>query len=137
MGTVARKEHTLSRDDGIVAHVGHAKYRLAPDRADPYSRAMTATIGRLFELVLGPTVQTDTEIAQLLGVDRVALEARLVDLTKRGILRGPFEGGDTPRWKSWFPTLQATTQALERSGLHATSSVSLRRAWWHGMWANE
>ena len=97
----------------------------------------TATIGRLFELVLGPTVQTDAEIAQLLGVDPVALEARLVDLTRRGILRGPFQGGATPRWKSWFPTLQATTEALERSGLRANSSVSLRRAWWNGMWAHE
>ena len=97
----------------------------------------TATIGRLFELVLGPTVQTDAEIAQLLGVDLVALEARLVDLTKRGILRGPFEDSQTTRWKSWFPTLQATTEALERSGIRATSSVSLKRAWWNGMWANQ
>jgi hypothetical protein len=97
----------------------------------------TATIGRLFELVLGPTVQTDAEIAQLLGVDPMALQARLVDLTRRGILRGPFDGGQTTRWKSWFPTLQTTTEALERSGLRATSSVSLRRAWWNGMWANE
>ena len=96
-----------------------------------------ATIGRLFELILGPTVQTDAEIAQLLGVDLTALQARLVDLKRRGILRGPFEDGQATRWKSWFPTLQATTEALERSGLRATSSVSLRRAWWTGMWANE
>jgi hypothetical protein len=130
--------HGQVRGRRHLTHVRHAKYRLAPDSTHPYSRAtMTATIGRLFELVLGPTVQTDAEIAQLLGVDLKALQARLVDLTKRGILRGPFEDGPTTRWKSWFPMLQATTEALERSGLRATSSVSLPRAWWNGMWAKE
>ena len=98
---------------------------------------MTATIGRLFELLLGPTVHTDAEIARLLGVDLIVLQARLVDLRKRGILSGPFEDGQATRWKSWFPTLQANTEALKRSGLRATSSVSLRRAWWNAMWANE
>ena len=121
------------------AHARHAKYRLVPDGIDPYSRTITmeSTIGRLFKLLMDPTVHTDSEMAQLLGVDLVALEARLVDLRKRGILRGPFEDGQANRWKSWFPTLQTTTEALERSGLRATSSVPLRRAWWNGMWANE
>jgi hypothetical protein len=62
------------------------------------------------------------------------LQTRLVDLRKRGILRVPSEDGHT---KSWFPTLLATTQALERSGLSATSSLSTRRGWWNDMWANE
>jgi hypothetical protein len=118
-------------------HVRHAKNRLAIDGIDSYSGAMLkSTIGRLFELLLGPTVHTDSEMAQLLGVDLMVLQARLVDLRKRGILSGPFEGQATT-WKSWFPTVKATTEALERSGLQSTHSIPLGRAWWNGMWANE
>lgn len=98
---------------------------------------MKSSIGRLFELLMGPTAHTDSEIAQLLGVNVVALRARLVDLKKRGILMGPFEEGQTTTWKSWFPTLLATTEASERSGLPATRPVLLLRTWWDGMWANE
>jgi hypothetical protein len=98
---------------------------------------VTSSIGRLFELLMGPTVHTDSEMAQLLGVDLMVLQARLVDLRKRGILSGPAEDGQTPTWKSWFPTLLATTEALERSGLHARSPVPSWRSWWNGMWANE
>ena len=97
---------------------------------------LKSTIGGLFELLMGPTVPTDSEIAQLLGVDPMVLQARLIDLRKRGILSGPFEGQATT-WKSWFPTVKATTEALERSGMLATHTVPLRRAWWNGMWANE
>jgi hypothetical protein len=121
-------------DHRFVVHVRHAKYRLVRNVIDSYIRAMTtSTIGRLFELLMGPAVHSDAEMAQLLGVDLAVLQTRLVDLRKRGILRVPREDGQT---KSWFPTLQATTQALERSGLRATSSVSTRRGWWNDMWAS-
>jgi hypothetical protein len=98
---------------------------------------MKPTIGRLLELLVGPTVHGESEIAQLLGVDGVVLRARLVDLKKRGILLGPYEDGPTTTWKSWFPSVQATTDASERSGLRASSAVPLRRAWWHDMWTTE
>jgi hypothetical protein len=119
-------------------HARHAKYRLARDVIESYSRGMMKpTIGRLFELLMGPAVHTELEIAQLLGLDLMVLRARLVDLGKRGILRGPFEGEHAVTWKSWFPTLNATADASERSGLRAASAVPLRRAWWDDMWANE
>jgi hypothetical protein len=118
-------------------HARHVKYRLAQDSIDSYSRAMTKpTIGRLFQLLLGPTAHSDSEIARLLGIDLTVLHARLVDLKRRGILRGPFENEPTS-WKSWFPSVLATTDASERSGLRATRPVPLRRAWWDGMWAND
>ena len=94
-----------------------------------------STVGHLFELLMGPEVHTDAQIALLLDVDPMVLQARLGDLRRRGILSGPFEG-DQRTWKSWFPTLQATTEATERSGLPASTSVPLRRAWWNAMWAN-
>ena len=94
-------------------------------------------MSRLFELLAGPRVHAESEIAQLLDLDRVVLRARLVDLRARGILTGPFEDGQTTTWKSWFPSVQATTNASERSGLRATSHIPLRRAWWNEMWANE
>ena len=96
---------------------------------------MKSTIGRLFELLMGPTVHSESEMAQLLGVDLMVLRARLVDLKRRGILRGPFEDGSTTIWRSWFSTLLSTTEASERSGLHATGPVPMRRAWWNDMWA--
>jgi hypothetical protein len=121
----------------LIVHLRHAKYRLARDVIDSYSRGMMKpTIGRLFELLMGPAVHTELEIAQLLGLDLMVLQARFVDLRKRGILRGPLEGEHATTWKSWFPTLIETTDALERSGLRAASAVPLRRAWWDGMWAN-
>jgi hypothetical protein len=98
---------------------------------------MKSTIGRLFELMFEPTVHTDSELATLLGIDLVALRERLVDLRKRGILRGPFEDGHAATWKSWFLTAGDTEQALERSGLHAKSSIVTRQSWWNGMWATE
>jgi hypothetical protein len=119
-----------------IAHAGHAKYRLARVRIDSYSRAMMkSTIGRLFELLMGPTVHTESEMAQLLGVDLMALRPRLVDLKRRGVLQGPFGEGPAVTWKSWFPTLLTTTQASERSGLDTTNKVPLLRAWWNDMWA--
>jgi hypothetical protein len=95
------------------------------------------TIGSLFELLMGPEVHAEPHMAQLLGVDLVVLHARLVDLRARGILMGPSEDGPTATWKSWFPSVLATTQASERSGLRSTSPIPLRRAWWNGMWANQ
>lgn len=86
---------------------------------------------------MGPTVHPESEIAQLLGIDLPVLRARLVDLRARGILTGPYEDGPATTWKSWFPSVLATTEGSERSGLPATSAVPLRRAWWNGMWANE
>lgn len=96
---------------------------------------MKSTIGRLFELLMGPVVHSESEMAQVLGVDLMALRARLVDLKRRGILQGPLGHGSTATWKSWFPTLLATTLASERSGLDTTRTVPLRRAWWNDMWA--
>jgi hypothetical protein len=119
-----------------IAHARHAKYRLARAGIDSYSRAMMkSTIGRLFELLMGPVVHSESEMAQVLGVDLMALRARLVDLKRRGILQGPLGHGSTATWKSWFPTLLATTLASERSGLDTTRTVPLRRAWWNDMWA--
>jgi len=123
-----------------VTHAQHAKYRLAHETIDSYSHAVAMTkptIGRLFELLTEPTVHTDSEIARLLDIDLVLLRARLVDLKSRGILTGPFEDGPRTTWRSWYPTLLATTAALERSGLRATRPVPLRRSWWDGMWADE
>jgi hypothetical protein len=100
--------------------------------------AMTkATIGRLFQLLVGPEVHGESDIAQLLGLDVEVLRGRLVDLKGRGILLGPYETGQVTTWKSWFPSVLATTEASERSGLRATSPVPLPREWWAGMWANE
>jgi hypothetical protein len=93
------------------------------------------TIAGLFELLVGPKVHSESEMAHLLDLDVVVLRARLVDLKARGILSGPFEDGQTTTWKSWFPTLPTATQALERSGLGVASPVPLRRAWWNAMWA--
>jgi hypothetical protein len=105
---------------------------------DPYMQAMRkATIRRLFELLVGPEVHAESEIAQLLGLHPLVLRARLVDLKARGILTGPFEDGPTMTWKSWFPSVMASIDASERSGLRATSGIPLRRAWWNDMWANE
>ena len=97
---------------------------------------MKSTIGRLFELLMGPTVHTESEMAHLLKVDLMVLRARLVDLKRRGVLQGPFGDGSAVTWKSWFPTLLGTTQASERSGLDSTKTVPLRRAWWNEMWAS-
>lgn len=83
---------------------------------------MKRTMATLFELLMGPTVRTDAEIGELLGLDLAVLQARLVDLRARGIQIGPFEHGH--RWKSWFPTIRATTEASERSGLRATPADS-------------
>ena len=119
-------------------HARHAKYRLVSVSPGAYICAMKEpTIGRLFELLVGPTLLGESEIAQQLGLDGLVLRARLVDLRKRGILLGPYEDGPTTTWKSWFPSLRATTEASERSGLRASSLVPLRRAWWNAMWANE
>jgi len=132
--TTAAREDRERSDDRFVVHVRHAKYRLVRDGLIlTFAPMTTSTIGRLFELLMGPAVHSDAEMAQLLGVDLKVLQTRLVDLRKRGILRVPSEDGQT---KSWFPTLQATTQALERSGLRATNSLSTRRLWWNDMWAN-
>jgi hypothetical protein len=98
---------------------------------------MKSTIGRLFELMFEPSGHTDSELARLLGIDLMALRGRLVDLKKRGVLSGPSGDGQAAIWKSWFPTALATTQASERSGLHASSSVATRGTWWNGMWAND
>jgi hypothetical protein len=95
------------------------------------------TIGRLFELLMGSEIRAESDVAQSLGVDPVVLRARLVDLRARGILLGPYEDGPKTTWKSWFPSVLATTEAAERSGLRATNPVLLRRTWWNGMWANE
>ena len=105
---------------------------------DAYIFAMTKpTMARLFELLIGPVVHGESEIAKLLGLHGVVLRARLVDLKKRGIVAGPYDDGPTTTWKSWFSSVGATTEASERSGLRASSPVPLRRAWWNAMWANE
>jgi hypothetical protein len=44
---------------------------------------------------MGPTVHAESKMAQLLGVDLMALRARLVDLKRRGVLHGPFGDGST------------------------------------------
>ena len=76
-------------------------------------------------------------MALLLGLELPVLRARLVDLKSRGILSGPFEDGRTTTWKSWFPSVQATTLASERSGLRATNLIRLRKPWWGNLPAKE
>jgi hypothetical protein len=95
---------------------------------------MSATIRDLFELLLGPHARTDAEVASTLGVDGPLLQARLFDLKRRGILQGPFPGGGAT-WTSRFPSVAATMQAVERSGLRGTSRVGLRRSW-RDRWVN-
>jgi hypothetical protein len=100
--------------------------------------AMTEpTMGRLFELLIGPIVRGESEIAQQLGIDGLVLRARLDDLKKRGILAGPHQDGPRTTWTSQFSSVGATIQASERSGLRASSAVPLRRAWWNAMWATK
>src|SRR3954470_9806787 len=101
-----------------------------------HSRIMNTTIGRLFELLVGPPLRTDLEIAKVLGLDLAVVRARLLDLRRRGVVAGPFDEGGTTTWRSWFPTVAATVHAAERSGLHSDSLVPMRRAWWDGMWAS-
>lgn len=96
---------------------------------------MTTSIGRLFELLIEPPARTESEIAQVLGLDLVALHARLVDLKRRGILAGPFEEGPASTWRSWFPTVPGAIEALKRSGLGSAHPILLRKAWWDAMWA--
>jgi hypothetical protein len=96
---------------------------------------MNTMIGRLFELLIDPPVRTDSEIARLLGLDVVALRARLIDLRKRGILAGPFDEGANATWKSWFSTPAAALEALQRSGLGPATPILLGQSWWDGMWA--
>ena len=96
---------------------------------------METTIGRLFELLIGPPVRTDSEVAELLRFDLAAVRARLFDLRKRGILTGPFGNEEAATWTSWFSTPAAAIEAAERSGLRAASPILLRRSWWNQMWA--
>ncbi len=98
---------------------------------------METTIARLFELLIGPPVRTDSEVAELLHLDLAAVRARLVDLRKRGIVAGPFGEGKGATWTSWFSTPAAAIEAAERSGLRAASPILLRRSWWNEMWADD
>jgi hypothetical protein len=96
---------------------------------------METTIGRLFDLLIGPPVRTESEVAELLHLDLAAVRARLFNLRKRGILAGPFGEGKAATWTSWFSTPAAAIEAAERSGLRAASPILLRRSWWNEMWA--
>ena len=92
---------------------------------------MSATIERLFEVLIGPPILGEADIARVLGLELAELRPRLWDLKRRGILRGPFEEGEARTWKSWFPTLAGTIEAGERSGLRKTSALLVRRSWWN------
>jgi hypothetical protein len=109
---------------------------MADDQSRSYVHPMDTTIGRLFALLIGPPARSDSEVAQLLGVDLAAVRMRLVDLRRRGILAGPFGQGTSAMWTSWFATPEATIEAAQRSGLRVSTPVRMRRSWWHEMWGH-
>lgn len=96
----------------------------------------TPTIARLFEVLFEPAVRSESNMARSLDLDVGTLRARLIELKSRGILRGPFEEGGAAVWGTWFPTPQAATEALSRSGLAATSPVEFKPSLWSRIWAS-
>jgi hypothetical protein len=62
---------------------------------------METTIGRMFELLIGPPVRTDSEIAELLHLDLAAVRARLFDLRWNAMWAAlrPDQSSQSPREK--------------------------------------